>query len=104
MAVITVDFGNSVPSGPPYLNGRDPVAVLQLMLDTELADGNTVRDVACLANEGDEEAAIRLGFLGLRVDGDGVSLASPALFSKGLPVVYERGGLHAFHALGVIYL
>jgi len=69
------------------------------MLDTELADGKTVRDVAHLAKDGDDEAVIRLGFLGLRVENAGVVLASPALFSKGLPVVYECGGLYAFHTL-----
>lgn len=102
MTVITVDFGSSIPNDPPYLDGRDPVEVLQRMLDTELADGNTVGDVARLAKAGDEEAAIRLGFLGLRIEGAGVVLASPALFSQGLPVVYQNGGLHAFHAVGAI--
>lgn len=100
MTVITVDFGSSAPCGPPYLDGRDPTVVLQQMLDTELADGKTVRDIARLAKDGDDEAVIRLGFLGLRVEGVAVLLASPALFSKGLPVVYECGGLYAFHILG----
>lgn len=100
MPVIEVDFGSTAPQGPPYLDGRDPVVVLQQMLGTELADGNTVGAVARLAKAGDEEAAIRLGYLGLRVEDAGVVLISPALFSKGLPVVYENGGLHAFHALG----
>lgn len=102
MTVIAVDFGSSAPNGPPYLDGRDPDAVLQQMLETELADGNTVGDVARLAKSGDEEAAIRLGFLGLRVEEAGVVLASPALFSQGLPVVYGKGGLHAFHVVGVL--
>ena len=102
MSVIAVDFGESVPNGPPYLDGRDPVAVLTQMLDTQLADGKTVRDVARLAMAGEEEAVIRLGFLGLRCDQLGVMLASPALFSRALPVVYEKGGLHAFHAVGAI--
>lgn len=100
MTVITVDFGYPVPSGPPYLDGRDPAAVLQQVLDTELADGNTVRDVARLAIAGDEESAIRLGFFGLRVEGAGVILSSPARFSQALPVAYENGALHAFHAMG----
>lgn len=104
MTVIEVDFGTAAPNGPPYLHGRDPVAVLQQMLDTELADGNTVGDVARLVKAGDEEATIRLGYLGLRVEGNGVVLASPALFSKGLPVVFEKGGLHAFHAVGAMPL
>lgn len=102
MVVIEVDFASTPPNGPPYLEGRDPDAVLQQMLDTELADGKTVGDVARLAKNGDVEAAIRLGFLGLQVEGCGVRLISPALFSKGLPVVYEKGGLHAFHALGAM--
>lgn len=78
--------------------------MLQQMLDTELADGNTVGDVARLAKAGDDEAAIRLGYLGLRVEDAGVVLTSPALFSKGLPVVYANGGLYALHAVGVLPL
>jgi len=102
MTVIAVDFGSSPPNGPPYLDGRDPASVLHQVLDTELADGNTVRDVARLAMSGDEEACIRLGFLGLRVEGAGVVLSSPARFCQGLPVAYEHGALHAFHALGAV--
>lgn len=102
MSVITVDFNLATPHGPPYLNGRNPLEVLHQVLDTQLADGQSVRDVARLALSGDEEAIIRLGFLGLRCENAGIVLASPALFSRALPVVYESGGLYAFHALAGI--
>lgn len=104
MSVITVDFNLATPHGPPYLNGRNPLEVLRQLLETQLADGQSVRDVARLALRGDEEAVIRLGYLGLRCENAGVVLASPALFSRALPVAYENGGLHAFHALGAITL
>ena len=102
MTVIHVNFNKPVPSGPPYLDGRNPAAVLEQMLDTELADGKSVRDVARLAMCGDEEAVIRLGFLGLRCEEIGVVLASPSLFSRALPLVYEKGALLAFSALGSV--
>lgn len=102
MSVITVDFKRSTPHGPPYLSGRNPLEVLHQMLETQLADGQTVRDVARLALSGDEEAVIRLGFFGLRCENAGVVLVSPALFSRALPVTYQNGGLYAFHALGGI--
>jgi hypothetical protein len=102
MTVISVKFNISSPSGPPYLDGRNPTDVLQLMLDTQLADGKTVREVARQALSGDEKATIRLGYLGLRCENKGIAMASPALFSRALPVVHENGGLHAFHSLGSI--
>ncbi len=102
MTVISVNFNTSSPSGPPYLDGRNPSDVLLHMLDTQLADGKTVREVARQALNGDEKATIRLGFLGLRCQNEGIALASPALFSRALPVAHENGGLHAFDSLGSI--
>ena len=102
MTVISVNFNISSPSGPPYLDGRNPSDVLLNMLDTQLADAKTVREVARQALSGDEKATIRLGYLGLRCENKGIAMASPALFSRALPVVHENGGLHAFHTLGSI--
>ena len=90
------------PIGPPYLEGREPLDVLVQLLETQLADGMSVRDVAIEALAGNEDAEARMGFLGLRCEHGAIVLASPAFFSRALPVIYENGGLYAFHDAGGI--
>jgi hypothetical protein len=103
MPVINFPMNGPVPpNGPPYLESREPLDVLVQLLNTRLPDGRLVRDVAIEALAGNEDAEARMGFLGLRCEHGAIVLASPAFFSRALPVVYENGGLYAFHAVGGI--